>query len=271
MMKRKKLTLLLLLVVLLGIFAVIIVIIIGNNRKSKLVFEANMEALVFVDGIQIGVTPVEYETSLRQISYQMKTQNTPGNASTPPPHTDTLSLTPRTKTIVRHNFGDDIGSSSSQLIQLIPYRPLGRRILITSDPTNSSVFSQGVYLGSTPLLFEAKSDEYELEVRSLGFSNQIARLSPQVGFDLLVHLNLSIQENLQTQAMEKKFVLVKTNPLGYVRVRTSPSPYSDEIARVESGKEYELLGFTDENRWTQIRLNDAQSGWILTTALEILE
>lgn len=270
MMKRKKLTLLLLLAVLLGIFAVIIVIIIGNNRKSKLVFESNIEALVFVDGVQIGVTPVEYETNLRQVSYEMKSQNLSSSATTPPPHADTLSLTPRTKTIVRHNFGDDIGSSSSQMMQLIPFRPFGRRILVTSDPTNSSVFNQGIFLGSTPLLFEAKSDEYELEVRSAGFANQTARLSPQVGFDLLVHLNLSIQ-NTEVLPQEKKYVLVKNNPLGYVRVRTSPSPYSDEIARVESGKEYELLGLTDEDRWTQIKLNDAQSGWILSTALEVLE
>lgn len=270
MMKRKKLTLLLLLAVLLGIFAVIIVIIIGTNRKSKLVFESNKEALVFVDGVQVGVTPVEYETNLRQVSFQYRLQNMDSNNSTPTPYGDTLSLTPRTKSIVRHNFGDDLNTSSTQVMQLVPYRPFGKRIIVTSDPTNSDVFNQGVYLGSTPLLLEAKNDKYELEVRSLGFVSQVISLSPQLGYDLLFHANLAVQIEEPVNE-QKKFVVVKKNPLGFVRVRLSPSPYADEVARVESGKEYELLGLTDEDRWTHIQLNEGQSGWILTSALEFLD
>ena len=66
-----------------------------------------------------------------------------------------------------------------------------------------------------------------------------------------------------------KTAVIKTTPLGWLRVRESSSLNSAEISRVNSGSSYAVLD--EVEGWIKIKVSDTVEGWVSSTYVELSE
>lgn len=245
-------------VIIIGIFLPIIALVSGS-AKAMLVVESDVEVYVFVDGVQIGKTPVEYETEKQKIVLTLKK-----NPDSSPLYSAPLSLTPRTKNIVRQNFGENYDLLFGQVLQFTPTTANGVKMLLTSKPFFAEVFLDDQFVGTTPLQVEVPSSESVVTFKKEGFEDSSVSVSPAMGYELNIHASLLWQQNKPTVsgANSVSNVTIGSNPSGFVRVRSGPTPYSDEVARVKSGESYQITYENEGLEWVEIMVSESIKGWV---------
>lgn len=75
---------------------------------------------------------------------------------------------------------------------------------------------------------------------------------------------LSSSDNL-----EKPYVLIKDTPTGWLRVRTGPAISGTELAKVNPGEQYPLLG--EQTGWYKIQYASGKEGWVSSQYAEKFE
>jgi len=250
----------------------ILVFIMGHiQTKAEVRVESNIESDVYLNNVLVGVTPFTHETvavkSFLKIVPHEKNKDYL-------PYETALSLTPQTKTIVRHNFNDVISNATTQIISLKNERENSSPITIITNPESAYVFVNNEYLGTSPLRIEKPPATYSVQVMHTGFQAMQVTLKSALGYNLTAFLDLAVQSPvgsdtgksvpLDRQQPSDRVVTILKTPTGYVRVHESPKESSQEISRAILGREYPFEGYSPLKDWTQINLNASESGWILT-------
>lgn len=75
-------------------------------------------------------------------------------------------------------------------------------------------------------------------------------------------------QNIQSPASEAKAKILITGT-GWLRVRKEPNINSEEIGKVDVGKEYPILETLEE--WVKIEVSETLRGWVSKTYIEIIE
>ncbi len=240
----------------------------GKKPNAGLRIESTPSALVYVDNIQLGQTPLEKifqpgevtikliptSTSLSLTSYQTK-----------------VRLTSNTYTVVKRDFGDSDLASSGEVVNLEPQSGKTASLaVVTSSPDSASVTLDGQPQGFSPLLIPSVlAGDHQIGISAPGFTTRIVSAKAVLGYKLNVNVKLA---SLPTPSptptatvsaiLSKPYVEVKDTPTGFLRVRQEPNTSAKEVGRVKPGEKYQLL--EKLSGWYQITidLDATSSGWI---------
>lgn len=146
------------------------------------------------------------------------------------------------------------------------------QLFVATIPDGALVLLDGKEEGITPLFLKSISaSEHEIEIQKQGFSKKTVRVRAVPSYKLVLNVILGTQgqdeisEKITPSPISsptvsnKPQVTIKNTPVGFLRVRESPSTKAVEIGRVNPGETFELI---DENAsWYKIKFED-QEGWI---------
>ncbi len=243
----------------------------GKKPNAGLRIESTPSALVYVDNIQLGQTPLEKifqpgevtikliptSTSLSLTSYQTK-----------------VRLTSNTYTVVKRDFGDSDLASSGEVVNLEPQSGKTASLaVVTSSPDSASVTLDGQPQGFSPLLIPSiLAGDHQIGISAPGFTTRTVSAKAVLGYKLNINVKLArLPPPLPSEASAKEgtpsailkpYVEVKDTPTGFLRVRQEPNTSAKEVGRVKPGEKYQLL--EKLSGWYQITidLDATSSGWI---------
>ena len=268
-MFRHKWHLPLLLVGIVGILAVIGVIIIGRKTNKALIrVESNEEAAVYIDNERIGITPVEYESEEHEVEIKIVPKN---QSNTLLPYETQVSLTPHTKTIVRHKFYEQSSRDSTQILSFVEFATKSAPIAVVTNPAGAKVFIDNSYVGTSPLQVTHEEGAYSVVALKEGFSSVSFQIQNKRGYLLTAFLALP-KESSNSTAKEPETLGIGTvlsTGYGYLSVKESPKDTAHEIARIFAGRDYLLEEFDVTKIWAKIRLNASESGWVKASYLRL--
>jgi len=75
--------------------------------------------------------------------------------------------------------------------------------------------------------------------------------------------------SLGVETVKKEIATVKPTPLGWLRVRETPSLNGAEITKVNTGEIYDVL--EKETGWIKIKVSDTVEGWVSDSYIELSE
>lgn len=245
--------------------------------KGALQVTSNIKAQVILDNKVLGATPLckcEQNETLLQGLYELKI--IPEDKSVQPFMTR-VRINSDVLTAVERTFLP--GSyASSYILTLEKTNSSDPEIFIASIPDGALVLLDGKEEGITPLTLKSISpSEHELEIQKRLFSKKTIRVRAVPSYKLVLNVILGTQgasdetkdlaptSTPEPTKTDKPQVTIKNTPVGFLRVRESPSTASREIGRVNPGEIFELI---EENAsWFKIKLEDGE-GWISKTYSE---
>lgn len=227
----------------------------GIIPKGGLKIIALPDATVYLNGLEVGKTPYR-EDNLNAGEYLVKLVSNDANWQ------GKIILNKGTLSVINRSLAPSIASSSGESLVL----DSGSGVIITSSPAESAIDVDGKAVGKTPLSISSLSPgPHSFIVSHDGYQSRNvdvvlpANLSLHIDVDLsLVEMHGSIVAT-PTVAVAQK-VIVKQTPLGYLRLRESPSINSKEVAQVSAGEELAVISETPG--WIKVRLKNNLEGYI---------
>lgn len=228
---------------------------IGFQSRAGVKVLSTPSATVLLNGQEVGKTPYE-DTNLKAGEYQVKL------AEGEKVWQGVVKLNKGTISIINRELGESISASSGDTLALNS----GQGVVLTSLPSGAKVEVDGQVLGTTPLLFKELSagehtfifskDQYLLRsVRAL--------LPPKM--QLHLDVDLAVSENRLTPLPVPSItpvqqIKVGTTPLGFLRVRRTPSVQGEEVARVSQGDLLDVVG--ELPGWYKVKLENGKEGYV---------
>ncbi len=80
---------------------------------------------------------------------------------------------------------------------------------------------------------------------------------------------LETLKNLGVEAIANMSATIKPTPLGWLRVRETPSLNGKELTKVNSGETFDTLA--QEGDWVKIKVSETLEGWVSATYVELSE
>ncbi len=259
-----------------GIFSGFLYLQSKQGGKGALQVTSVPESAVYLDGKQIGKTPLckcEPDTMLPTGQYTIKLVPTNPDLES---FEQKITLTQRVLTVVDRTFG--VGATSQgSIISLTPLKDKkARELLVLSFPDKATILLDNTPSGDSPLrLKQVTESDHEIKVSKDGYKDKILRIRTVTGYQLEAVVFLGVNPNLATPSAtptptsstpltptvtpSAKVTILET-PTGFLRVRDSASVSGLEVARVNPGEIYDLL--TEQTGWFEIRLTDGKTGWI---------
>lgn len=257
-----------------GIFLVITFVNIKTIGKSALEVVSNVKADVFLNGEKIGTTPLckcEGEDTLNEGEYELTIKPLEGNYED---FSTKVKLPRGIRTIVDRTFLPNDGSSV-YILSLDKISETKPQMLVVSIPEGALISIDGSPQGITPYFASTlPAEEHDIELQKDGYNKKTLRVKAIPQHKLIVNVILG-KENLsqttsspsstleQTSPIEASGsgkVVIQETPTGFLRVRSTPSITSSEVARIQPGESFMLL--EEQNGWYKIELQDKNSGWI---------
>lgn len=250
-----------------------------NTGKGALQVTANPKSNVYLNGKNIGQTPLckcEASDMLQQGTYTLRVE--PLDAAFFP-FEEKIAISSSVLTVVDRTFGKSATSDGS----IITLTPIANKktteLLVVSFPSNVEVFVDSNLSGTTPVLLrDVTVSDHEVKLTKIGYREKSVRIRTVEGYKLSITAFLGIDEGqalLEQSASPSaqlspsaetsptpvvaKVTILQT-PTGFLRVRADNSIGSAEIARVKPGETYELISET--TGWFEIKLADGTTGWI---------
>jgi len=228
---------------------------IGTNKPAALQVSSVPEASVFLDGVHLGKTPY-YSDQLKSGSHTVKI--TASQAS----YIQKIDLGAETLTVVNRELNDNFMAQSGETLWLEKGQ---NGVFITSNPQAAEVVVDGKLKGKTPLLIEDLAfGEHKVAVSQAGFNQREFSIKTSAKYRLMADVTLASQlakdikiASDETQKSQKLEVL-KT-PQGYLKVRKEPSLDAEEVGRVSTGDQFEIIQQTQD--WIKISF-EGKLGWI---------
>lgn len=250
----------------------------SKKPTAGLKIESTPEALVFVDNVQIGQTPVEKIFIPGEVSVKLvPTASTSALAS----YQTKVKLTAQTYTVIKRDFAATDLESAGEIISLEPQSlKTASLAVVTASPESAAVTLDGQPQGFTPLLTSSiLPGDHEITVDASGFKSRKISAKAVAGYKLTVNVKLAGQPlsafvpeptpepsatpSATLRPTPEGFVTIKENlPKGFLRVREKATTASKEIGRVKSGEKYKMLDTIIG--WYQILVDfeATTSGWI---------
>ncbi len=248
-----------------------------GNEKGALQVTSIPKSAVYLNGKQIGQTPLckcDPGTMLPVGEYTVKLVPL---ESTSLPFEEKVTIGKSVLTVVDRTFGEGPTAEGS-IITLTPLKTTKDvELLILSLPDKAEVLLDNVIAGSTPLLLNnISASDHEIKILKSGYKEKIVRIRVVPGYKLTGMIYLGINPSLEAQSATKNSsvekeasesatpflvqVSILSTPTGFLRVSAVSSLDASEIAQVTPGESFELL--EEKTEWFRIKLQDGSSGWI---------
>jgi uncharacterized protein YgiM (DUF1202 family) len=271
-----------------------------TSGKGALQVTATPDSTVFLNGKQIGNTPLckcEGTNMLATGDYTLRLVPKDNNLL---PYEEKITINKALLTVVDRKFGSQATSEGS-VITLSPLNDKKKtEILVLSLPEGAHVFLDNDPVGDSPItLKDVTPSRHELKLSKDGYKEKSIPILTTAGYKLEATVYLAIDETAVLSptpsptpeekgtptptpkkgtptptpkkgtptptkkagtAGVKGTVVVLETPNGFLRVRESNSTTAAEVTRVDTGDELEFA--TLEDGWYQVKLKDGRTGWV---------
>lgn len=232
---------------------------IGTNKPAALQVTSKPEASVFLDGKHIGKTPF-FSDQLKSGKHLLKV--TVADAA----YVEKINLKEGTLTVVNRELNNNFMAQSGETLWLEPGM---QGLFVISMPSEADLTLDGKFLGKTPFLIAKIEDgEYKIELSKDGYIKREFPIKTSSKYQLVADVTLASelakdvgpQASAVPQPPVQKIEVLKT-PQGFLRVRQEPSLTSQEVGRVATGDQLEIIQEGETKDWIKIKFGDKQ-GWI---------
>ena len=246
-------------------------------KSAGLLIETNPEAIVFINGEQVGRT--KYDETMKPGEVTIKL--VPDSFDKPlAPYETKLNLVSGIKTILQRDFGDSEKTSSGVTISFEKIGGDETGLSVISTPDESQVTVDGQIRGFTPYKTTTITEgEHEIMVSSQGYADKVVLVKNRKGHQLTADVKLapggdvvkeeeeqkdSEKEPLDEESEVKKLdqIEIIDTPTGFLRVRIEPSTLAKEVAQVDPGDTFDLLDTDEDTGWYKIEYEEGSEGWI---------
>lgn len=272
-MRRRRIIILLFLLL---IIAVVVFLFLGffKPKRAGIIIESNPQAIVFINGEQVGRTPLRTDFSPQEVDIKL----VPESFDRPHIPFDTkVELVPGIQTIIRRVLGESVESSEGEVVSFKKIGNTETGISVVSTPDGAQVKLDGVLRGSTPInITDIGEGTHQLSVGTTGFKERNFSVKTENGHRLTAVVNLAASGEplappmpASTQAIggvaddkKEQKVEILTTPTGFLRVREGPKTSSAEVTRVNPKERYELLETDKDTGWFKIKIGEEKEGWV---------
>lgn len=262
----------------------------SSKPNAGLRVETKPEALVFVNGTQVGKTPFSHEYPPGEVNLKVVPISLNQQLSV---YQTKIKLTDKVFTVVRREFSSNDADTVGETITL-QHQPGNASLSVVSTPDVSSVTLDGQYVGPTslylPTIFPG---DHLIVVSAPGFSPHTLTAQAVLGYKLTISVKLAgqavnpppiqipllseasgpavplastfsgtLNPTLLPETLTKPYVKILSTPTGFLRVRSGPGKNFDEISHLNPGDTFPFI--SSQNSWYEIRLSKpaSSSGWI---------
>ncbi len=230
------------------------------NKPAALQVTSTPEASVFLDGKHLGKTPF-YSDQITTGSHIIKISASQAS------YVDKITLTPATLTVINRDLADNFMAQSGENLWLEPGL-VGT--LIVSRPQDADITIDGKFYGKTTKLIQNLEDgDHKVQLTIDGYIPREFAIKTSSKYRLIADVTLASQiakgqvaVNTPLPLPQTKKVEITKTPQGFLRVRKDASLSSDEIGRVNTGDQLEVIQETGD--WVKVILGSKQ-GWISKT------
>lgn len=253
-----------------------------NEGKGALQVTAIPESMVYLNGKQLGKTPLcacGPPSSLSTLSVGEYTIRVVSKDNALLPYEEKIHISSGVMTVVDRSFGKGATSEGS-ILTLTPLKEKSaREVSIISFPQGAEVSIDSNNAGQTPLsVAKITESDHEIKIKKSGYKEKIIRIKTVTGYKLeaIVTLGISdiISDGLPGQnaaspsaalsvtpaASVSARVIILDTPTSYLNVRESGSLNAGIIDKVYPGEVYELID--EKHSWFAIKLKTGVVGWI---------
>jgi hypothetical protein len=252
------------------LFGLVLFLLSSKKEKGALQVTSDPGAKVYINGTQIGQTPLckcDLKDMLETGEYTIKLVPISGNFQ---PFEQKITISPKVLTVVDRNFGPT-GLENGSVISLKQISDnKDAQISVVSFPDAAQVFLDNNLEGQTPILLKNITDsDHELKLTKEGYKDKIVRIRTVLGYKLDALIFMGINPEIATasatpistaSAIVSTKVLILNTPTGFLRVREEASISSKEITQVKPGESYDLL--EEKTSWYKIKIDNKTTGWI---------
>ncbi|MBW6441334.1 PEGA domain-containing protein [Patescibacteria group bacterium] len=264
----------------------------GSENTVRIVSEPS-GATVFIDGSDIGTTPFSsgaitsgeydlaisfpgYRTERSRISIQKGYTLNISAKLFPIPVTPSVDVFEGSENLYNVTIDNPrITSDTRDWVKGLIYWNITEGINIDNVGLNrEKVFDYFIdYLGNiydmngNPVVAE---DDFE-RLRDLGRGAYLGTPSTGEGITTEARQALETLSNLGVEPVKisSSTAKIKPTPLGWLRVRQTPSLNGTELTRVNSGNTYNVLD--EQEGWVKIKVSETIEGWVSSTYVELSE
>jgi hypothetical protein len=230
------------------------------NKPAALQVTSTPEASVFLDGKHLGKTPF-YSDQITAGSHIIKI------AASEASYVDKIALTSGTLTVIDRDLADNFMAQSGENLWLEPGLT---GTLIVSRPPEADITVDGKFYGKTTKLIQNLEDgDHKVQLTIEGFISREFAIKTSSKYRLIANVTLASQiakgqvaVNTPLPLPQIKKVEITKTPQGFLRVRRDASLSSDEIGRVSTGDQLEVIQETGD--WVKVIL-DGKQGWVSKT------
>jgi len=271
---KNKLTLLFFLVVLFVLYVLLRFFVFDRRApEGKLKVLSSPGASVFINNSVVGKTP--FEGSYQAGEYLIKLIPE-GAATDTASWNDKITVYEHALTYVNRELGSsDIASAgeifTTEKMKTPPKNKNNGQIFIETEPQGAIIFLDNDEKGVAPLILQdVVKGDHELSVFMTGFFRRTEKIKVDPGHQVNAKFKLAIdlsqgsvdfnekKEATQSAKQGVKYVMIDSNPQGWLRVREASSVEATETAKIKPGEKYELL--EKESGWYKIKYNNNPEG-----------
>lgn len=282
---KRKLIFLIILILLFVVFIVVRFLILDKqNSVGRLRILSTPPTTVFIDNIAVGKTPYEEKWKVGEFVVKLIPQ---GEGSQVAPWQGKVKVSKNAMTYVNAELNETEVTSAGEILTITRMENKALisntgEVYVETQPSGAIVYLDNDEKGVSPLLLQnVTKGDHELSVFLPGFLRRTQKINAETGFRVSALFKLALDPTNKTleQTLEEKRkeasaaaeleqqkqeeqqvkVMIGNTPTGFLRVRSSASVSSSEIAQVKPSELYPLL--EESNGWFKIKVGDVE-GWV---------
>lgn len=246
-----------------------------KKPPSALQINTTPPANVFIDGKLLGKTPYQAnDLKAGEITVKL----IPESTTEPLVYwEEKVKLNPGVLTLIEQDFAATEEALSGQTLTLEKIKEKDAASLsVISDPDGALVSLDGETKGFAPLALDQVSvGDHQITISKEGYEERTIKAKAIVGYRLIASVKLAQEDSSASPSGSSseeaggssssggespQKVKIKSTPTGWLRVRKGPSMVEPEVAKVDPGEEFELLG--EDSGWYKIKIDKETEGWI---------
>lgn len=246
-----------------------------QSAIAGLKIKTTPQASVYLDDKLIGKTPYDGRHPAGNYALKLVADESGGSWQ------DKIVLTPQTLTYVDKEIGSSDLTTQGDVVSLEKIDNEETEISIISTPDAAIVSIDGIEKGISPLNIPVLDGEHDIVVDSTGFIGRTIKIQAVKGF----RVNINTQLALSSQAPQsqpsptadaskpqptgstpgtpepaKPYVVIKSTPTNFLRVRFDASLAASEVARLKPGDKVPYL--EEKSGWFKVNYVEGKEGWI---------